>query len=62
MKKIFDAISKYFRGVKKEIGRIRWTTGSDLLKYSISTIVVMICFGLFFYGVDILVSLIRSWM
>lgn len=62
MKKIFDAISKYFRGVKKEVGRIRWTTKNDLLKYSISTIVIMICFGLFFYGIDILVSLIRSLM
>lgn len=62
MKKIWDAISKYFRGVKKEIGRIRWTTKNDLLKYSISTIVIMVCFGLFFYGVDILVSLIRSLM
>lgn len=62
MKKIWNAISKYFRGVKKEIGRIRWTTKSDLLKYSISTLIVMLCFGLFFYGIDVLVSLIRSLM
>lgn len=62
MKKIWNDISKYFRGVKKEIGRIRWTTGSDLVKYSVATIVVMICFGLFFYGIDVLVSLIRSLM
>jgi len=62
MKKILDAISKYFRGVKKEIGRIRWTSKSDLLKYSVSTIVIMACFGLFFYGIDVLVSLIRSLM
>ena len=62
MKKVWEAISRYFKGVKKEIGRIRWTIGSDLLKYSIATLVVMVCFGLFFYGIDILVSLIRSLM
>ena len=62
MKKMLEAISRYFKGVKKEISRIRWTTGSDLLKYSIATLVVMVCFGLFFYGIDILVSLIRSLM
>ena len=37
MKKIFKAITKYFKGVKKEISRIRWTTPKDLLKYSVLT-------------------------
>ncbi len=60
MKKIFGGISKYFRGVKKEISRIRWTPKNDLVKYSIATLIVMLCFGLFFYGVDILVSVLRS--
>lgn len=56
MKKIID----YFKGVKKEISRIKWTSKKDLLKYSISTIVFMLFFGAFFYAVDILVALLRS--
>ena len=56
MKKIID----YFKGVKKEISRIKWTSRKDLLKYSISTIVFMLFFGVFFYAVDILVALLRS--
>lgn len=60
MKKIFNAIVKYFKGVKKEIGRIRWTSFGDLVKYSIATLVIMTFFGIFFYGVDMLVSLVRS--
>ena len=50
---------EYFKGVKKEISRIRWTSKKDLLKYSISTIVFMIFFGVFFYAIDILVALLR---
>ena len=56
MKKIVD----YFKGVKKEISRIKWTSKKDLLKYSVSTIVFMLFFGVFFYAIDILVALLRS--
>ena len=56
MKKIFE----YFKGVKKEISRIRWTNKKDLLKYSVSTVVFMLFFGVFFYAIDILVALLRS--
>ena len=56
MKKIID----YFKGVKKEISRIKWTSKKDLLKYSVSTIIFMLFFGVFFYAVDILVALLRS--
>ena len=56
MSKIVD----YFKGVKKEISRIKWTSKKDLLKYSISTIVFMLFFGVFFYAIDLLVALLRS--
>ncbi|MGN1342466.1 MAG: preprotein translocase subunit SecE [Bacilli bacterium] len=56
MSKIVD----YFKGVRKEISRIKWTSKKDLLKYSISTIVFMLFFGVFFYAIDLLVALLRS--
>ena len=31
-KSIFKSISSYFKGEKKEVSRIRWTTGKALLK------------------------------
>lgn len=58
MKKIID----YFKGVKKEISRIKWTSKKDLLKYSVSSIAFVIFFGVFFYVIDILVALLRSVM
>ena len=51
---------EYFKGVKKEISRIRWTSKKSLLKYSVSTVMFMLFFGVFFYVIDILVALLRS--
>ena len=60
MKKTLNSIGKYFKGVKKEIGRIRWTTGKELVKYSLTTIAFMLVLGLYFYAIDLLISLVRS--
>ena len=60
MKKILNSIIKYFKGVKKEISRIRWTNGKELLKYSLITIAFMLIIGAYFYGIDMLVTLLRS--
>ena len=60
MKKLLNAIAKYFKGVKKEIGRIRWTTGKELVKYSFTAVMFIVFLGAYFYAIDMLVSLIRS--
>lgn len=57
---IFKKISKYFKGVGKEFNRIRWTTGKDLFKYSVATLIFVLFFGIYFYGIDWIVLLVRS--
>ena len=57
---IFKRIGKYFKGVGKEIKRIKWTNGKDLVKYSVATICFVIFFGLYFYAIDWIVLLVRS--
>lgn len=57
---IFKKVSKYFKGVYIEFKRIRWTTGKDLVKYSICTVVFVLFFGLYFYAIDWLVLLVRE--
>ena len=56
MKKIID----YFKGVKKEVSRIKWTGKKDLLKYSVASILFVIFFGVFFYVIDLVVAVLRS--
>lgn len=58
MKKLIE----YFKGVKKEISRIKWTSRNELIKYSVSTIVFMLFFGVFFYLIDFLSALVRSYL
>lgn len=60
MKKILNAIAKYFKGVNKELKRIRWTSGKELAKYSLTAVLFMLFLGVYFYAIDMLVSLLRS--
>ena len=57
---IFKRIGRYFKGVGKEIKRIRWTTGKELVKYSFATVLFVIFFGLYFYAIDWIALLVRS--
>ena len=57
---IFKRSIKYFKGVGKEIKRIRWTERKDLVKYSICTLLFVLFFGIYFYGIDWLVLLVRE--
>jgi len=60
MKKVFGSIGKYFKGVKKEIGRVRWTNRKDLLSSSTKTVIFMLGLGIYFYVIDVVISLLRS--
>ena len=57
---IFKVIGSYFKGVSKELKRIRWTDKNDLLKYSLCTLLFVLFFGVYFYAIDWVVLLIRS--
>lgn len=57
---VFKRIIKYFKGVGKELKRIRWTERKDLLKYSICTLLFVFFFGVYFYAVDWIVLIVRS--
>ena len=57
---IFNKISKYFKGVFKELKRIRWTNGKDLISSSITSVIFIAFFALYFTGIELLVSLLRS--
>lgn len=59
-KSIFGKITGYFKGVKKEISRIRWTKGKELLKYSVAAVSIILFFCVYFYVIDMLVALLRS--
>ena len=57
---VFKKIGKYFKGVGKEFKRIRWTSGKDLLKYSLCTLGFVVFFGLYFYGINWISIFVRE--
>ena len=56
MKKII----KFFKGVKKEISRVRWPNKKEMVKYSIATILFILFFSLFFYLFDTIVAILME--
>lgn len=59
-KSFIETIGSFFVGVKKEFLRIKWPTGKNLIKYSVATIVFIIFFALFFYGIDVVIALVKT--
>lgn len=57
---LFNRVAKYFKGVGKEVKRIKWTSGKDLIKYSIAAVAFVVFFGIYFYGIDWIALLVRS--
>ena len=53
-------IKTFFKGVRKEFKTIRWPDGKTLFRYSCITIVMLVFFGLFFYGLDALFAGLRG--
>lgn len=56
MKKIKD----FFKGVKSETKTIRWPKGKTMIKYSCIVIVMMLFFGLYFYGLDVIFTFLKG--
>ena len=57
---IIKKITKYFKGVGKEVKRIKWTSGRELLKYSVAAIAFVVFFAVYFYAIDWIALIIRS--
>ena len=53
-------IKTVFKGVKKEAKMVKWPDFKTMVKYSTVTVVMLIFFGLFFYGFDALFAFIRG--
>lgn len=53
-------IKNFLGEVKKELGKVKWPSKNDMVKYSIATICFVIFFAAFFYAIDVTVAFIKS--
>lgn len=51
-------IKKFISDMKKELDRIRWCKGKELLKNAIVTIIFIIFFAIFFTLIEYIITLI----
>ena len=59
-KKVKPAKKGFLHEVKAEMDKVKWPSRKDMVKYSIATIVFVIFFALFFYGIDFVLALLKE--
>ncbi len=50
----------YFKQVGKELKKVVWPKGSDIIKYSFAVIIFCVVLCLFFVGIDFIASLVKG--
>ena len=50
----------FFKGVRTEFKKIRWSTKKEMAIYSIATILCVVIFALFFTGLDFIISALKE--
>ncbi len=57
---IFKSIFNFFKGVKDEMSKVVWPNKRDMAKYSIATILFIVLFAIYFYGIETLMAWLKS--
>ena len=52
-------MKKFFAGVKKEMGRVRWPKKKDMIVYSTATVASLLFFMVFFTIIDTVLGLLK---
>lgn len=53
-------IKSFFKGIKKESKMVRWPDAKVLTKYSVISILMIVFFALYFYGLDAAFAFLRG--
>ena len=57
---IFKTIVNFFKGVKSEMGKVTWPSKKEMIKYTVATVVFIVFFALFFYGIILVLGLLKD--
>lgn len=50
------AIANFLVGVRKEMKKVKWPSKKEMVTYSTATLVFILVFGLFFAGLDFMLT------
>ena len=51
----------FFKGIKKEMGLVKWPTWKEVLKNTVATLVLVIVICGFFLILTLLLSIVKGW-
>lgn len=51
---------KFLKNVKNELKKVKWPEKKYMVKYTVATVVVVLFFALYFYGINVVVALIKG--
>ena len=57
-----SGLVKFFKEVRSEVSKVKWPSKKDMVKYSLATIIFVVFFALFFYGIDAIIALLKEVM
>lgn len=52
-------LARFFVSVKKEMKKVRWLPKKDMVKYSVATLLIMVCLSLFFFVSDAIIGAVK---
>jgi len=55
-----SGIIKFFKEVRSEVSKVKWPSKKDMVKYSLATIIFVVFFAVFFYGIDAILALLKE--
>ena len=50
----------YFKALKSELAKVKWPDSKEVIKYSVATITLVVIFGVFFEGLNLLEALVKG--
>lgn len=51
---------KFLKGVVSELKKVKWPDKKYMIKYTIATFAVVIAFSAYFYGLNVVIALIKE--
>ena len=55
-------LARFFVSIKSEMKNVKWPTRKEMVKYSISTLLFIITFAVFFGLIDLAISGLKVWL
>ena len=51
---------KFLKNVKSELSKVHWLEKKNMTKYTIATIAFIVFMGGFFYGLNVVIALVKG--